>query len=502
MPLIKGNVIANMLGNGWAAMVSIAFLPLYIHFIGIESYALVGFYVAMQAILSRLDMGLTAVMSRELARLSATENGEQAMRDLVRTLELVCCLLAAVIVIIMASIAPWVSQHWFNGSTLSAAVIHQSVVLMGIVIALRLLYGFYCSGFLGLQRQVLLNKAKVLLETIVALGSVLVLWRISPTIEAFFMWQAIAGGFAALTMALLLWKALPASEKPVLRLDILRTVARFAGGVSLATLTASVFIQVDKLMLSAMLPIEVFGFYALASAVSMGSMFLVSASIFSAMYPAFTQLIASQNEVSLTQLYHKGSQAMTVLLVPAALVISFFSKDILEVWTQNSALATQVAPILSVIVVAAAFSGIRYLAYALQLSHGWTRLTVFSNLIAIVFLFAALQIVVPLSGVQGAALAFLIVNALYTFFYVYIMHRKVLKMEFYKWLSADFILPSVAAFSIVLCFWLLKPMDMNDLSKLMWILLAEGLSTLAAVMFAPVVRREMTSLYNAIFANR
>jgi len=229
-------------------------------------------------------------------------------------------------------------------------------------------------------------------------------------------------------------------------------------------------------------------------------MFLVSASIFSAMYPAFTQLVANQNEVSLKQLYHKGSQAMTTLLVPAALVISFFSKDILEVWTQNKELAAQVAPVLSVIVLAAAFSGIRYLAYALQLSHGWTRLTVVSNLTAMVFLFAALQMVVPLGGIQGAALSFLIVNAVYTFSYVYIMHRKVLRFEFYKWLTADLLIPAVAAFVVVLCFWLIKPMDMNDTSKVIWILLAEGAGTLAAAMVAPAVRRDLGSMFNAIYA--
>lgn len=62
MSLVRKNIIANLTGSGWVALMSFAFVPLYIHFMGIESYGLVGFYLTLQALFAVLDMGLTATV--------------------------------------------------------------------------------------------------------------------------------------------------------------------------------------------------------------------------------------------------------------------------------------------------------------------------------------------------------------------------------------------------------------------------------------------------------
>src|SRR5574339_1055043 len=84
---IRINLIANFLGRGWAAVMGIAFLPLYIKFMGIESYGLVGLFATLQGVFALLDLGLTTTLNREIARYSASPEKSQDMRDLVRTLE-------------------------------------------------------------------------------------------------------------------------------------------------------------------------------------------------------------------------------------------------------------------------------------------------------------------------------------------------------------------------------------------------------------------------------
>ena len=41
------NVAANILGLGWAALMGICFVPLYLKFIGVEGYDLIGFFVIL-----------------------------------------------------------------------------------------------------------------------------------------------------------------------------------------------------------------------------------------------------------------------------------------------------------------------------------------------------------------------------------------------------------------------------------------------------------------------
>ena len=45
MARVKTNVIANLIGQGWTALLQIALVPFYLHFLGVESYALINVYV-------------------------------------------------------------------------------------------------------------------------------------------------------------------------------------------------------------------------------------------------------------------------------------------------------------------------------------------------------------------------------------------------------------------------------------------------------------------------
>ena len=44
------------------------FVPVYIKYLGIESYGLIGFFASMQAWFALLDMGMTPTLGREIAR--------------------------------------------------------------------------------------------------------------------------------------------------------------------------------------------------------------------------------------------------------------------------------------------------------------------------------------------------------------------------------------------------------------------------------------------------
>ncbi len=70
MTVVKRNIIANFAGQGWAALMALAFVPLYIKFLGIEAYGLIGFFAMLQGAFQILDFGLSQTMNREMARYS------------------------------------------------------------------------------------------------------------------------------------------------------------------------------------------------------------------------------------------------------------------------------------------------------------------------------------------------------------------------------------------------------------------------------------------------
>ena len=56
MKLLQRNIIANLTGNVWSAVLSISTIPFYIHFMGVESYGLIGFSIAILSFFRILDL--------------------------------------------------------------------------------------------------------------------------------------------------------------------------------------------------------------------------------------------------------------------------------------------------------------------------------------------------------------------------------------------------------------------------------------------------------------
>ncbi len=82
--MVSRNILATLIGNGWTALLGIFFIPVYLHFLGIEAYGLVGFYATLLAFFILLDLGMGATLNREFARLSANEHSRIEQRNLLR----------------------------------------------------------------------------------------------------------------------------------------------------------------------------------------------------------------------------------------------------------------------------------------------------------------------------------------------------------------------------------------------------------------------------------
>src|SRR5436309_13881428 len=136
MAPVGRNLIANYIGTAWTAILSIALTPIYLKFLGIESYALVGLYAALTSILGILDLGIGTTLNRELARLSTVPGSAAAQRNVVRTLELIYWGVAVLAGAFILLLAPYITNSWVKAETLYPQTMLKAVRLMGIGVAL------------------------------------------------------------------------------------------------------------------------------------------------------------------------------------------------------------------------------------------------------------------------------------------------------------------------------------------------------------------------------
>jgi O-antigen/teichoic acid export membrane protein len=483
----KSNLIANFAGAGWSALLGLVCTPLYIRFMGIEAYGLVGFYIMLQTSLLVLDMGLSPTMNREMARYSVQPDKAGEIRDFVLTLGTCSWGMGLMIGATLVATAPLIAAHWIKASAIPGSEVRSAVSMMGILVALQWPISSFQGGLMGLQRQVLVNGLRIAMITLGHGGALLILWRISPAVTAYFGWQILVSAVQAILSMAILWRRLPLSDQPPrFRPVMIRSVWRFAAGMSGITVSALLLTQLDKVILSKMLSLEMFGYYTLAGVVS-GGLYVLISPVFNATFPKFSALAAAGDEDGTRRLYHQSTQLMAVLVLPVAILVALFSFDLVLLWIGNVGTARHVSPIISTLIVGTALNGLMNPPFALQLANGWTQIGNRINAFLIVLLVPATVYLTNRYGAIGGASVWVILNSVYIGIGIPLTHRRLLKGEASLWLKSV-ALPLIATTLVVGAGRIVIGSPLAPLVAICALPLLLACALAAAVLVAPQIR--------------
>jgi O-antigen/teichoic acid export membrane protein len=312
---------------------------------------------------------------------------------------------------------------------------------------------------------------------------------LSPTIKAFFLWQGLVSIATLAILATATYATLPRGDRGGrFSIEALRGVWRFAGGMVLITLLALLLTQVDKILLTKLLPLVEFGYYTLAATVA-GALYMLISPITQAYYPRLCELHARGNQAELNKIYHQGAQVVSVIAGSAAIVMILFAENFLRLWTQDNYLAASVAPLLSLLTLGNLLNGLMWIPYQAQLAHGWTRLAVSVNTVAVLVLVPMILWVVPRHGAIGAAWIWVVLNAGYCLVAVQLMYRRILRQEKWRWYQQDVLAPLLSAGLVVFVIKQLWPSQEMLLAQLLAISIAATASLAASAMAARDIRR-------------
>jgi O-antigen/teichoic acid export membrane protein len=429
------NLLAGMASAGWSALVSLAAIPFYLKFLGIEAYGLIGFFATTQALLQFLDMGMSPTINREVARCAASGKIQQS-GHLLHTLAVVYWSMALMIGLSILVLAPFIAEYWLTSKEFSVTTLSFVVMLMGLVVACRWPVGLYQGALIGAQRLTVASGINMVMVSVGAIGAVSILAFVSPTIEAFFIWQGIVGLVYALVMRSAAWRIVGKLSHLKFSVTKLKEVWRFTAGMTGVALTALAFTQLDKVLLSNLLGLEYFGYYMLAAVVVSALSILVSP-VYNVVFPRFSMLVAKGDNDQIVELYRLGTRMLATVIFPVAMVLVFFSRDIVLIWTGNPDVASEVGPLVSLLVMGTALNGVMYFPYALQLAYGKTWIPLLINLILMCFLVPIMYYLVGIYGALGGALAWLVVEVCYVLLGSWLTHRHMLEGIALRWLCRD-----------------------------------------------------------------
>lgn len=437
---LKRNITANYISQFYVTLIGIVMVPVYLRYMGAEAYGLVGFFAMLQAWFQLLDMGLSPTMARETARFNGGAADALSLRRLLRALEgifLAVAIIGGSTIILLSDV---IARNWLKVETLPLVEVRHAIMLMGAIIALRWICGLYRGAVNGFEGLVWLSTFNIAIATarFVLVIPLFIYVGTNPT--QFFSYQFVVAIVEALALVAKTYSLLPAKSHGEVRTpwqwEPLRNVLKFSLSVAF---TGSVWIlvtQTDKLILSKLLPLGQYAYFALSVLVA-GGVTIVSVPISAALLPRLTKLAAAPNDFAFVQLYRHATQLVAIISISAALALAFFAEEILWAWTGSVDVAHNAAPILRLYAIGNGILALGAFPYYLQYAKGDMKLHLWGNVLFVFLLIPALIYATIHNGAVGAGYAWVLANATYFLVWVPRVHKRFVRGLHWRWALCD-----------------------------------------------------------------
>ncbi|KPZ08121.1 Polysaccharide biosynthesis protein [Pseudomonas amygdali pv. ulmi] len=485
-PVLRGrsiirNTVLNYSGQAYVMLVGILIMPFYLGHLGAEAYGLIGFFTLLQAWLQLLDAGLSPSLVRAVAHQQGTPVSEKSLGRLLRSFELIFLPITMLCGLLVHVASPWIAAQWLNANTLQPDTLAHCITLMGIVIALRLYSTLYKSAIQGLEQHAWLNAANVSIATLRYFGGLLLVSQFSRDPQDFFVFQLVVGLLEALLFASKARRQMPAPRWLTgLDWQLIKPLLPFAASLSLSAVLWIVLTQVDKVLLSNLLPLDQYGYFSLVALIATGIVML-SNPLVQTLLPRLTVLVAEGRRDDMHTLFLAANRLACTFLFPLAGVIALYAEPLIIAWTGDDAAARWSGPVLgwyalgSAIMAASAFQFYLQYAYGRMHLHLWYSLI--STLISVPVMFVAIHY----HGVYGAALAWFFLRATSFAIWPVIVHQHLAPGLHRQWLSDILRISAMTAAGLAISAPVFHLIADESRGSLLLALAASGLVTLALV---------------------
>ncbi|BAU73422.1 oligosaccharide flippase family protein [Metapseudomonas furukawaii] len=371
MSSLSKNIVFNYVGQFYVAFVGVLVLPFYLRFLGAEAYGLIGFFTLLQSCMQLLDMGMTPALSREVANARGIEGSAQQLKTLLRSLEVVFLSIAFATGIGIFLGRHWLSQEWLTIQELDVQLVSDCIGLMGVMLAFRCFSCLYRGGIEGFEQMVWLNQYNILFNTLRFPGALGVIWLADGSVLAFFIYQVIVSLVEVLAIRVKLYKLVPGSEGVAVKFSAaeIKRILPFAAGLAYTGGIWVLVTQLDKLLLSKYLSLKDYGYFSLVATLS-AAILLLSGPVSRAILPRMTILLSQNKEQEMIALYRTATRFVVCIVAPVTLVMSFFSYEIIYIWTGDSDAARWIEPVWPLFALGNGLLAIGAFQYYLQYAHG------------------------------------------------------------------------------------------------------------------------------------
>ena len=450
-----GNLLSNYGSRLWTLISVFIFIPIYIYYLGIEYYAIVGFYSLLLGIISFADAGLSSAIIKEFA-VTSTPSYKYSLLLLVERIYILICICLAIVII---SCSELIAKKWLVSETIPVSDLKNYIQLIGIGIPIQLISSLYFGALFGLNHQVRANMLQIVWNVFKSGAVVFVLMLTKGNLVWFFIWQILCNVVYVLTLRYnVIFYLKQHSEKLVGYLNkIPATVLKYIGSMTLVAIISSINLQADKIITSSLFSLKVFGYYSIASTVSQIPMIMATPLSIS-VFPLLSACANHIDQSKFVTTYKKSTFLLHIIVFPVALSMCLYTSEIIRLWTGSTIEPLwfdRITFVIRLLVIGSTFLALQLLPYYVLLSKGKTRYTFYQGLLQVLLGIPLLYLSVIKFGLIGAGIPWIAINLGALAYLYFIVFTKYVELDFRLFLKTHIVIPLIINAFVVLLFYFL-----------------------------------------------
>ncbi|MDA8454600.1 oligosaccharide flippase family protein [Acidovorax sp. GBBC 3334] len=405
---LERNILANYVGTGAVALAPILALPWYLAALGPRQFGFVGFVTTLQAVLNLLDAGMGQALVREVSLRAAGEGiAKPRTATLLYGFERFYWALALLAGLGLALLAGPIARHWLHLDGASLASGHMAVFGAAAIFAAMFPGSLYRSLLVGTEHQVVLNKI-LFGATLLRHGGAVLAVTLWPSLATYLAWHMAAGLLETALRGRAAWAATGTRRRDARwQGDVIRQAWPAIAGLAVASGLGALTMQLDKVLLSSLIPIADFGYYVIASSAA-GGMLLLTYPLMQAALPRALRL--KDDPGALQRLYLRLAVAIAVIAASGMAAYTAIGPLMLRWWLKDAHAAAVVHPLLGWLLAGAILNAFYNIGYTHWLVRGKVHRIFQINLLTGALCLLVIPFMVARFGAVGATSGWLLIN--------------------------------------------------------------------------------------------
>lgn len=426
--LIK--ILSNYLGKIWSLLSVFIFVPVYIKFLGVENYAIIGFYSLILALISFADAGMSSAITREF---SLDKNNLYKL-SILKKIEKIYWLVLTFICILIFLSSGVIAKKWLTSENIIYYDLKNYVILIGIGTCIQMISSIYFGALFGLGKQVKANNFQIIWTTARSVFVVILFIIFKPSLYVFLIWQIFCNIIYVTLLRYSVIKDLNIGLTEIKNLTnkIPPEIIKYIGGMTIVAIISAINSQADKLIISYFYSLKTFGYYTMVSTLSQIPVF-ITMPMASFIFPLLTKFSENKEYYENFEIvFKKFVFLLYLIIIPVSILFCFFPVEIFSLWIKTTFDIDFLSklPILScTLILGSLFLAMQFPFYYTLLANSQTKYTVYQGIVQVFFGVPILYFFAKSGDLKYVGLSWFLINFCSFVYLMYICFKYYLRFK-------------------------------------------------------------------------